>query len=186
MQFIRPKWKGLLKLLGPIFFIFLIIRVVDPKATAEIVKTISPQFAIASLLLFGVVNAALALRWWVICQRLGMGVTFKELFQVYYISWFLSIIPLAAISPISKLIYLKDEGKPTDITAVSITLDKLFDIIGLMFFSLFGIVYFPQSLFKDLHLWVYFGGDSFACAGHLTFRQPDMENTQRTIEALQQ
>jgi uncharacterized protein (TIRG00374 family) len=98
-----------------------------------------------------------------------MGVAFKELFQVYYISWFLSIIPLAAISPISKLIYLKDEGKPTDITAVSITLDKLFDIIGLMFFSLFGIVYFPQSFFKDLHLWVYFGGMAFLVLVILVF-----------------
>ena len=169
MQFIRSKWKGLLKLLGPIFFIFLIIRVVDPKATVSIVKTIKPELAIASLLLFVVVNAILALRWWVICQRLGMGVAFKELFQVYYISWFLSIIPLAAISPISKLIYLKDEGKPTDITAVSITLDKLFDIIGLMFFSLFGIVYFPQSFFKDLHLWVYFGGMAFLVLVTLVF-----------------
>lgn len=169
MQFIRSKWKGLLKLLGPIFFIFLILRVVDPKATVNIIRTIKPELAIASLLLFGVVNAILALRWWVICQRLGMGVAFKELFQVYYISWFLSIIPLAAISPISKLIYLKDEGKPTDITAVSITLDKLFDIIGLMFFSLFGIVYFPQSFFKDLHLWVYFGGMAFLVLVILVF-----------------
>ena len=169
MQFIRSKWKGLLKLLGPIFFIFLILRVVDPKATLNIVKTIKPELAIASLLLFVVVNAILALRWWVICQRLGMGVAFKELFQVYYISWFLSIIPLAAISPISKLIYLKDEGKPTDITAVSITLDKLFDIIGLMFFSLFGIVYFPQSFFKDLHLWVYFAGMAFLVLVILVF-----------------
>ncbi len=169
MQFIRSKWKGLLKLLGPIFFIFLILRVVDPKATVNIIKTIKPELAIASLLLFVVVNAILALRWWVICQRLGMGVAFKELFQVYYISWFLSIIPLAAISPISKLIYLKDEGKPTDITAVSITLDKLFDIIGLMFFSLFGIVYFPQSFFKDLHLWVYFAGMAFLVLVILVF-----------------
>ena len=169
MQFIRSKWKGLLKLLGPIFFIFLILRVVDPKATVNIIRTIKPELAIASLLLFGVVNAILALRWWVICQRLGMGVAFKELFQVYYISWFLSIIPLAAISPISKLIYLKDEGTPTDITAVSITLDKLFDIIGLMFFSLFGIVYFPQSFIKDLHLWVYFAGMAFLVLVILVF-----------------
>jgi len=169
MRFIRIKWKGLLKLLGPIFFIFLIIRVVDPKATVNIIKTIKPEFAIASLLLFVVVNATLTLRWWVICQRLGMGVAFKKLFQVYYISWFLSIIPLAAISPISKLIYLKDEDKPTDITAVSITLDKLFDIIGLMFFSLFGIVYFPQSLFKDLHLWTYFAGVAFIVMAILVF-----------------
>ena len=158
MPSIRLKWKGLLKLLGPIFFIFLITRVVDPKATTNIIKTIKPELAIASFFLFVVVNAILALRWWIICQRLEMEITFKRLFQVYYISWFLSIIPMAAISPISKLIYLKDEGERTDITTVSITLDKLFDVIGLMFFSLFGIVYFPRNLFIDLHLWSYFGG----------------------------
>jgi uncharacterized protein (TIRG00374 family) len=145
------------------------MRVVDPKATLNIIKTLKPEFAIASLLLFVLVNATLTLRWAVICQRIGMGVAFKKLFQIYYISWFLSIIPLAAISPISKLIYLNDEGKPTDITAVSITLDKLFDIIGLMFFSLFGIVYFPQSFFTGLHLPVYFAGMVFLALAILFF-----------------
>jgi uncharacterized protein (TIRG00374 family) len=158
MQPIKFKWKGLLKLLGPVFFIFLIVRVVDPKATANIIRTLQPEAAFASLLLFVVVNATLALRWWIICKRLGMGINFMTLFQIYYISWFLSIIPMAAISPISKLIYLKREGKRSDITTVSLTLDKLFDVIGLMFFSLFGIVYFPPNLFNDLHLWAYFGG----------------------------
>jgi hypothetical protein len=46
----------------------------------------------------------------------------------------------------------------TDITTVSITLDKLFDVLGLMVFSLFGIVYFPRNLFVELHLWAYFAG----------------------------
>jgi uncharacterized protein (TIRG00374 family) len=158
MQSIRSKSKGLLKLLGPIFFIFLITRVVDPKAAADIIKTIRPGPAVTSLILSVVVNATLALRWWIICRRAGMDIRFKKLFAVYYISWFLSIIPMAAISPISKLIYLKNEGARTDITTVSITLDKLFDVLGLMVFSLFGIVYFPRNLFIDLHLWVYFAG----------------------------
>jgi uncharacterized membrane protein YbhN (UPF0104 family) len=30
-----------------------------------------------------------------------------------------------------------------------------------MLFSLFGFVYFPGSLFKELHLWFYFGGIAF-------------------------
>jgi uncharacterized protein (TIRG00374 family) len=87
-----------------------------------------------------------------------MAVQYSSVFSIYHISWFLSLIPLAAISPIAKLAYFKDAGKPVSRTAVSITLDKLFDVLGLMLFSLFGIVYFPGSLFKDLHLWVYFGG----------------------------
>lgn len=158
MQSIKSKHKGLLKLLGPVFFIFLLIRVVDPKATINIIMTIKPEQAVASLILFVVVNGVLALRWWIICRRIGMDIHFKKLFEVYYISWFLSIIPMAAISPIAKLIYLRNEGERTDITTVSITLDKLFDVIGLMVFSLFGIIYFPQNLFIELHLWIYFAG----------------------------
>jgi uncharacterized protein (TIRG00374 family) len=56
------------------------------------------------------------------------------------------------------LLYLKEAGKPAGISAVSITLDKLFDVIGLMVFGLFGLVYFPQSLFKHTHLWIIITG----------------------------
>jgi uncharacterized protein (TIRG00374 family) len=158
MQLLKANWKRLLKLLGPLFFIFLILRVVDPKAAADAVRFIKLEFALISLLVFILVNAALALRWWVICQKLKMNVTYPKLFQIYYISWFLSLIPLAAITPVAKLAYLKDAGSPIGSAAVSITLDKLFDILGLLFFSLFAIVYFPGSLFKELHLWVFFAG----------------------------
>jgi uncharacterized membrane protein YbhN (UPF0104 family) len=112
MQLLKANWKRLLKLLGPLFFIFLILRVVDPKAAADAVRSIKLEFALISLLVFILVNAALALRWWVICQKLKMNVTYPKLFQIYYISWFLSLIPLAAITPVAKLAYLKDAGSP--------------------------------------------------------------------------
>jgi uncharacterized protein (TIRG00374 family) len=158
MVFTKPNWKTILKLCGPIFFIFLVLRVVDPAAAAEAIKSLKPEMAIVSFLVFILVNGTIAFRWWVICRRLKMAVPYSKVFPVYYISWFLSLIPMPAISPIAKLAYFKDEGKPVGITAISITLDKLFDILGLMLFSLFGIVYFPGSLFKELHLWAYFGG----------------------------
>ncbi len=161
MQLLKANWKTFIKFLGPLFFIFLILRVVDPKAAANAVKSIKLEFALISLFVFIVVNATLALRWWVICRKMRLEVTYKKLFQIYYISWFMSLIPLAAISPIAKLAYLKDDGRPAGSTAISITLDKLFDIMGLMLFSLFAIVYFPGSLFKELHLWVYFAGITF-------------------------
>jgi uncharacterized protein (TIRG00374 family) len=154
----KPNWKTLLKLCGPFFFIFLVLRVVDPNAAAAAIKSVKPGFALASFLVFILVNAAIAFRWWFICQRLEMAVSYLNVFQVYYISWFLSLIPLAAISPVAQLAYFKDKGKPIGSTAVSITLNKLFDVLGLMLFSLFGIVYFPGSLFEELHLWFYFGG----------------------------
>jgi uncharacterized protein (TIRG00374 family) len=158
MPLSKSKWKRLLKLLGPILFIFLFIRVVDPRTTADLLKTIRPEIVLISIFLFPVVNAVLTVRWWLICQRLELKASFKDLFQIYYTAWFLSLLPLAGISFISKLIYLKEEGKPSDVAAISITLDKLLDIMGHLLFGLFGLVYFPKSIFKDLHFWNFFGG----------------------------
>ena len=158
MHKLKKNGKRLLKLLGPAFFMFLFFRVVDPQATVSALKNIRPDIALLSVLLFPVVNAALTFRWWLICRRLAIGTSFKGLFQIYYISWFLSALPFVGISPLAKLIYLKDNDQPTGQTAVSIILDKLFDIIGLMAFGLFGLVYFPHHLFENLQIWFYLGG----------------------------
>jgi uncharacterized protein (TIRG00374 family) len=156
MQKIGQKWKGLLKLLGPIFFVFILIRVVDLQTTLALLREINLQIALISILLFPVLNTVLAFRWWVICRRLELAASFGALFQVNYISWFLSALPMIGISPLSKFAYLKADGKPAGLIAISITLDKLFNIIGPIFFGLFAFVYFPRSLLKYMHLWVFY------------------------------
>lgn len=158
MQKIGQKWKGLLKLLGPIFFVFILIRVVDLQTTLALLREINLQIALISILFFPVLTTVLAFRWWVICRRLEMAVSFGALFQVNYISWFLSALPIIGISPLSKFAYLKEDGKPAGLIAISITLDKLFNIIGLIFFGLFAFVYFPRSLLTYMHLWVFYTG----------------------------
>jgi uncharacterized protein (TIRG00374 family) len=158
MQKNRRNWKGLLKLLGPIIFVFILLRVIDLQTAWALVRGINLKIALISLLFFPVLNTLLALRWWVICRRLELNASFKTLFQVNYISWFLSAIPMVGISAISKFAYLTEEGKPAGLIAISITLDKLFNIIGPIFFGLFAFVYFPGSLLKYMHLWVFYGG----------------------------
>jgi uncharacterized protein (TIRG00374 family) len=156
MQKIGQKWKGLLKLLGPILFVFILIRVVNLQTILVLLGEINLQIALISILLFPVLNAVLAFRWWVICRRLKLVASFGALFQVNYISWFLSALPMIGISPLSKFAYLKEDGKPAGLIAISITLDKLFNIIGPIFFGLFAFVYFPKSLLKYMHLWVFY------------------------------
>jgi len=156
MQTIGPKWKGLLKLLGPIFFVIILIRVVDLKTTLALLGEINLKIALISILLFPVLNTVLTFRWWVICRRLELAASYKALFQVNYISWFLSALPVFGISPLSKFAYLKEEGKPTGLIAISITLDKLFNIIGPICFGLFAFIYFPRSLLKYMHLWIFY------------------------------
>ena len=154
MQSLKPKWKGLLKFIGPLFFIFVVIQLVDPKTTARLIKEIKPVWAAISLLLSPIVLGALTLRWWLICQRLEIKIPLKELFQINYISWFIGLLPLIVVTPLSKFIYLNEKGIPAGATAFSITLDKLFDVIGLILFGFFGLIYFPSGLFKELQIWI--------------------------------
>jgi uncharacterized protein (TIRG00374 family) len=152
----KPKWKGLLKFIGPIFFIFIIIRVVDPKAAFELIKDIHPGFAIASIVMTPFIIALQTSRWWFICQRLGISSTNAALFKINYISWFLSVAPLVGVSPLAKIIYLKEEGQSVGKTAVSVTLDKIFDVLGQVFFGFFALIYFPEIFLKDIDRWIAF------------------------------
>jgi uncharacterized protein (TIRG00374 family) len=156
----KQKWKGLLKFLGPIFFIFIIIRVVDPKAALALINNIDPVLALASIFLTPFIIALQTGRWWIISKRLGITSTKAGLFKINYISWFLSVAPLLGVSPLAKVIYLREEGQSVGKTAVSITLDKLFDVLGQIFFFFFALIYFPEIFLRDLQRWIAF---AFAC-----------------------
>jgi len=82
-----------------------------------------------------------------------MEVPFIKLFQVHYISWFLGLIPFIGISQVAKFVYLREDKKAAGPIAASITLDKVFDVLGHVLFGLFAFVYFPRSYFQDKYIW---------------------------------
>jgi uncharacterized protein (TIRG00374 family) len=165
----KPKWKGLFKFLGPIFFIFIIIRVVDPKAAIAFIKEINSGFVITSVLLTPFIIGIQTTRWWLICQRLGIASNVTRLFQINYISWFLSVVPLVGVSPLAKIVYLREDGRPAGKTAVSVTLDKLCDVLGQVFFSFFALIYFPEIFLKDMHRWILFAAGCITIFAVLIF-----------------
>jgi uncharacterized protein (TIRG00374 family) len=154
MKSSKRRWKRLIKAIGPLLLIFFLIKIVDPWAVADRLKEIRLVLFGVSMLFFPLVISLGTLRWWIICQHLNLGASFRSLFPVYYISWFLSVLPITGVFAVSKIIYLKEEGKPTGRTAISLILDKLFDILGLLFFGLFAFLYFPKKLINDSSIWV--------------------------------
>ncbi|MFC1869146.1 lysylphosphatidylglycerol synthase transmembrane domain-containing protein [Thermodesulfobacteriota bacterium] len=151
----KKIFKGSLKLIGPLLFIFFVIKVVDPRQAVGLLQKVRIDILLLSLLFIPVSNAVISFRWWIVSKQFGLGTSLNELFQIYYISWFLSILPLIGISPLARLVYLKEKGKTTSTSLLSITVDKIFDIIGLLIFGLFGLIYFPQKLIQDFHLWFF-------------------------------
>lgn len=149
MKSSRNIGKKLIRLLGPILFLFLLIKTVNPWLVSDLLKGIRIEIVLVSMILFPILISVRTFRWGIICRHLNMEISFKRLFQIYYISWFLGSIPLSGISVLSKLVYIKEEGGSVSRTMVSITIDKLFDIVGHMCFGLFAFFYFPKEIFKD-------------------------------------
>lgn len=145
------------KFLGPILFLFFLFRIVDPWKTLQLLKNIEPQQAVISLLFFPVLMAGRTLRWWLIYLPLDPEVSFRKLYQINYLSWFLGAVPLAGVAAVAKLLYLKEEGHSASRVLISFTLDKLFDILGLILFGVFAFLYFPRGLLSATHLWILYG-----------------------------
>ncbi|MBW2608844.1 MAG: flippase-like domain-containing protein [Deltaproteobacteria bacterium] len=171
MGLFNIRRKGLLKLIGPLLLLLFIVKIVDPRVAIELLEKVRPDIVLMSIGLFPVIIAIRTFRWWIICRHLDMGTTFKQLFQTYYISWFVGILPLSGVSVISKIFYLKQDGKSAVTALLSISLDKLFDIVGLIIFGFLGFIYFPKDLFDSRFLFALYGGLIFTVIMVLIFKK---------------
>jgi uncharacterized protein (TIRG00374 family) len=158
MKSLRNIGKGLIRLLGPLLFLSLLIKTVNPWLVSDLLKGIRIEIVLVSMILFPILILVKTSRWGIISRHLNMGISLKRLFQIYYISWFLGSIPLSGIGVLSKMVYIKEEGGSAGRTMISITIDKLFDIVGHMCFGLFAFFYFPKEIFKDNLLGAFYIG----------------------------
>ncbi|CAB1065197.1 hypothetical protein D1BOALGB6SA_9994 [Olavius sp. associated proteobacterium Delta 1] len=148
-------WKKLLKFLGPLLFVFFVIRVVDPNKTLDLLKNIDPILVLLSMIFFPLLMYLRSLRWWMISQQIDLEIPLNRLFQINYIAWFLGNLPLGGISAVSKFFYLKDEGITASRAFFSLTLDKLFDIGGTVVLGFYALYYFPTNLVAAKIPWIF-------------------------------
>lgn len=155
--------------MGPLFFLFLALKVVDPKAAWELLRGLQWDLCALSLLFFPWVIGLHAWRWWVIGRLVGMKSSLKRLSQVYWIGWFLGFLPPGGVAVLAKIYFLKRDGEPAGLTSVSLGVDKLFDLISTCLFGIYGLFYFQGSLFPGHGIWLGLAGGIFALMG-LLFR----------------
>jgi len=167
MKFTRRIGKGLLKCLGPILFLFLVLKVVDPKKAWELLRGLRWDLCALSLVFFPWVIGVHALRWWMIARLVGMKSGLKRLFQVYYVGWFLGFLPPGGVAVMAKVFYLRRDGEPAGRTSVSLGVDKLFDLVSTAIFGSYGLLYFQESLFQGYGTWLGLMGGAVVFTGLL-------------------
>jgi uncharacterized protein (TIRG00374 family) len=135
-----------LHFLGPILFIIFITRVIDFKQYLKILSGADPVLILASFLFFPVIISIRTLRWRMICQPFNVLYSFRESLELYYIGWFLGAFIPQGMGTFTKTIYLKKDGYTLGKSVLTILLDKVFDLFGLLIFGSLGLIYFARLL----------------------------------------
>lgn len=152
----RKKLFWILHLIGPVLFLFVITRIVDFNKSIEVLKNANGLLILASLAFFPIIITIRTLRWRTICQNLDISYSFWESLELYYIGWFVGAFVPQGMGTFVKTIYLKKDGYPLGKSLLTIFLDKLFDLFGLLIFGSIGVIYFARFLpGKNLSL-IYF------------------------------
>lgn len=152
----RKKIFWILHFIGPVLFLLAITRIVDFDQSLGILKNANGLLILASITFFPVIITIRTLRWRTICQSLGVFYTFWESLELYYIGWFVGAFVPHGMGTFVKTIYLRKDGYPLGKSLLTIFLDKLFDLFGLLIFGSIGVIYFARFFpANDLSL-IYF------------------------------
>lgn len=154
MRLTFPEWKLLIKIIGPLLFIFVLIKVVDAPRVLELIRNSNPYYLLISLGFFPLIIGIKTLRWMVICRHFDITLSYRGLYQINYVSWFLGSIPPGGLGVLAKIAYMKEDSQPVGQTLITLTLDKIFDVMGHLCFGMVGFVFLPLAFFKGAYVYL--------------------------------
>lgn len=149
--------KNLLKFAAPALYVICLFRFVDIAVVINTLSNIRFDMVCISLILFPLLATIQIYRWWIICHLLSMKSSFLALAEIYFVAWFLRIIPFVGATGIAKIVYLKNQGELASKATASVFVEKSIEMIGLFFFGAIGLLYLPKGFVEKRHLWFYWG-----------------------------
>jgi len=144
----NPKFITIIKIIiGLGIFLYLISTIqfstlVDTFLQIKIIYL----FPILFLVFFSILIRSF--RWQMILQRLGIKQSIHDLFKYSLIGTFFASITPAKIGDFSKAYYIwKNRKSHVDKSLISVIVDRVFDILTLLFFGLIATIYFPDIFY---------------------------------------
>ncbi|WP_405207914.1 lysylphosphatidylglycerol synthase transmembrane domain-containing protein [Aquimarina sp. LLG6339-5] len=156
-----------LKFIGIILFFYLIYKV-GWEETFESIKKISIIYIIIAVFILWLAFYLKSIRWKVISNSYGIPLTHYKAFKVFFIGLFLANITPGRLGDFGRLLYIKDELPTQKIGWSCLIMDRLFDLVSLLFFSLLALFYY-QFNFDILKLPNNYKGLVFLFIGILIF-----------------
>jgi uncharacterized protein (TIRG00374 family) len=132
--------RKLIRLAGPVLFVFILYRI-DLSRLAETIAAIRPHFVLAALLLYPCLILLKTWRWRLLLRQQGVNYGLGSAFVAYNSSLAVGYVTPGRLGEFVKALYLRqDEGLPLGYAFSSVLLDRILDLYLLLMTAGLGIV----------------------------------------------
>ncbi|MEW7280012.1 lysylphosphatidylglycerol synthase transmembrane domain-containing protein [Aquimarina sp. 2201CG1-2-11] len=132
------------KFIGFLLLFFLIYKI-GWKETIASIQKISFHHFLISLLILWVAFYLKSVRWRVISISYGIPLNNYRAFKVFFIGLFLANITPGRLGDFGRLLYIKDVLPNQKVGWASLIMDRIFDLICLLLFSLVALFYYQLN-----------------------------------------
>ncbi len=119
------------------------------KETLESLKKVSVIHLLTAVVIYWIAFYLKSSRWKIISNSFGISLCNYQAFKIFFIGLFLANITPGKLGDFGRLFYIKDRLPNMKVGWSSLIMDRVFDLLCLVFFSLLALFYY-QLNFKIL------------------------------------
>ncbi|GAA4108416.1 hypothetical protein GCM10022393_04500 [Aquimarina addita] len=137
-----------IKFFGLILFSILIYKI-GWESTLQSIQKVPFVHILISVLILWIAFYLKSSRWRIISRSYDIPLGRYQAFKIFFIGLFLANITPGKLGDFGRLLYIKDKVPNQKIGLASLLMDRVFDLICLLLFSLFAFLYY-QVVFEIL------------------------------------
>ncbi len=141
----KNKIKTFLQLLGPLIFIYILFQI-DYQLLFREMKLLKWSFLFLSLVLMVLEIIIKSLRWQVLLSSLGIAISKMKAISLHWLGVFVGFVTPGRIGEAIKVYFLKNKGHSAFHSLFSVILDRVVDIIILLFLGILVFVFFLRQI----------------------------------------
>jgi len=139
------KIKYFFQILGPIIFIYILFQI-DYHLLFEEIKLLKWYFLILAIFIMIFEIIIKSLRWQCILSSLDIIISKIKCLELHWLGIFVGVITPGRLGELIKIYFLKNKGYSAFRSFFSIVLDRIIDILILLFFSALIFIFFLKDI----------------------------------------
>ena len=141
-----------------LLFIYLVVRRVNWHSMGDQLSQANLTMVFYALIFgYGFFTLVSVWRWFVLLDGLNIKYPFYKAIQVYLIGGFAGFLVSDGVGAFARGFYVRTENQSVAIAMLSVLLDKIAELIGLLVFGVIGVILIPYPLPVDKK-WIILGG----------------------------